>query len=234
MSNPIVTLSNTESVSVISIDDGKANVLSFDMLEQLNAALSQAISSEGAIAIIGREGKFSAGFDLSAMTSSVDNARRLLREGADFALRIFECPLPVVLGVSGHALAMGGILTTCADYRVGLAGAFKLGLNEVQIGMPVPRFAVELCRDRLAHRWFTRSVQHGHYCNPEEAVDAGFVDELADTFSDLSARTIAVASQIGTSVHSKAFSVTRANVRGGLANRLRADLEADMALFEVG
>ena len=51
-------------------------------------------------------------------------------------------PIPVVLGVTGHALAMGGILTTCADYRVGADGPFKIGLNEVAIGMPVPGFAI--------------------------------------------------------------------------------------------
>ena len=76
-------------------------------------------------------------------------------------------------------LAMGGILTTTADYRVGAAGDYKLGLNEVAIGMPVPKFAVELTRDRLAKKWFTRCIQHAELCSPEQAVDAGFLDEVA-------------------------------------------------------
>ena len=81
---------------------------------------------------------------------------------------------PVVFGVTGHALAMGGILTVTADYRVGGEGAFKIGLNEVAIGMPVPSFAVELCRDRLAKKWFTRCVQHAELTSPDTAVEAGF------------------------------------------------------------
>ena len=78
--------------------------------------------------------------------------------------------MPVVLGVTGHALAMGGILTTCADYRVGADGPFKIGLNEVAIGMPVPGFAIGMCRDRLIKPWFQRCLQTAYICSPAEAV----------------------------------------------------------------
>ena len=159
-------------VAVITLDDGKANALSFAVIDGLNAALDASESSAGAVAIIGRDGKFSAGFDLKVMTSSIDDARRLLRAGAELALRVYMSPIPIVLGITGHALAMGGILATTADYRIGADGPFKLGLNEVAIGMPVPTFGVELCRDRLTHTWFTRCVQHAHLCTPAEAVAA--------------------------------------------------------------
>ena len=174
----LVTLVNDQDVAVITLDDGKANALSFDVLDAVNDALTTAESSAKAVVIVGREGKFSAGFDLKIMTGSIDGARRLLGGGAELGLRIYEFPIPVVLGVTGHALAMGGILTTTADYRVGADGPYKLGLNEVAIGMPVPSFGVELCRDRLAKAWFTRCVQHATLCSPTEAVSAGFLDEV--------------------------------------------------------
>ena len=91
------------------------------------------------MAIIGRPGKFSAGFDLSVMTAGPDQARDLLRAGADLALRIYTFPIPVVLGATGHALAMGAILLMAADVRIGADGPFKVGLPEVEIGMPLPR-----------------------------------------------------------------------------------------------
>lgn len=133
-----VTTQLIGEVLVIRVDDGKANALTPDVIQSVSDALTEGFEQAKAVTIIGREGKFSAGFDLKIMTSGVEQARDLLGAGAALGLKIFEAPVPVVLGVTGHALAMGGILTTCADYRVGADGPFKLGLNEVAIGMPVP------------------------------------------------------------------------------------------------
>lgn len=227
-----VALSKDNDVAVITVDDGKANALTFAVIDGINEALAAAEGSAKAVTIIGREGKFSAGFDLSVMTGSIDGARRLLGAGAELGFRIFTFPIPVVLGVTGHALAMGGILTTTADYRVGAAGSYKIGLNEVAIGMPVPTFGVELCRDRLAKAWFTRCVQHATLCSPDEAVKAGFLDEVV-ALDEVQGRALAVATQLGETVHPGPFRMTRATIRGALAEQLRLSLEADMALFNV-
>jgi enoyl-CoA hydratase len=229
-----VTLSRHGDVAVIRIDDGKANALSFAILASLDTALSEIERDAKAAVVIGREGKFSAGFDLSVMTGgNLDDARRLLGAGAELGMRIFSFPIPVVLGVTGHALAMGGILATTADYRVGAAGPFKIGLNEVAIGMPVPAFAVELTRDRLAKKWFTRCIQSAHVCSPEEALDANFLDELVAPDA-VEARSIEVAAQLAATVHPGPFRVTRRTIRGALVEQLRVGLEADLALFDVG
>ena len=220
-------------VGVISFDDGKANALGFDAINALNAALDQAQADEvKAVALIGRPGKFSAGFDLKVMTSGADNARSLLGAGAELGLRIFMFSRPVVLGVTGHALAMGGILTTSADWRIAADGAFKLGLNEVAIGMPVPVFAVELCRNRLSKRWFDRCVAQAYLCSPAEAVEAGFVDEVVAA-EDVAARAVAKAAELATTLHAGPFRLTRTNCRAGLADQLRESLTADLELFDV-
>jgi enoyl-CoA hydratase len=231
MTDP-VSLVQDADVAVITLDDGKANALSFAVLDGLNEALDTVESSAKAVVIMGREGKFSAGFDLKVMTGGIDDARRLLAGGANLGLRVFTFPIPVVLGVTGHALAMGGILTTTADYRVGADGPYKIGLNEVGIGMPVPSFGVELCRDRLAKAWFTRCVQHATLCSPTEAVAANFLDEVV-ALDDVQARALAVATQLAETVHPGPFRMTRENIRGELAAALRAGLDRDMALFDV-
>ena len=231
-SSPVSTTVDGD-VAVITLDDGKANAISFEVLDGLNAAIDDAVAgAPKAIAIIGREGKFSAGFNLKIMTGDIADARRLLGGGAELGIKILEAPIPVVLGVTGHALAMGGILTTTADYRVGAAGDYKLGLNEVAIGMPVPKFAVELTRDRLAKRWFTRCVQHAELCSPEQAVEAGFLDEVValDAVRD---RAVAVAQHLADTVHPVPFRVTRGTIRGALAADLRDSLAQDLALFDV-
>lgn len=220
-------------VGVINFDDGKANALGFGAIKALNAALDRAQADEvKAVAIIGRPGKFSAGFDLKVMTSGAENARSLLEAGAELGLRIFMFSRPVVLGVTGHALAMGGILTTCSDWRVAADGPFKLGLNEVAIGMPVPVFGVELGRNRLSKQWFDRCINQAYLCSPIEAVEAGFVDEVVDA-DEVADRTLAKAAELAAYVHPAPFRLTRTNCRGTLADELRESLTADLELFDV-
>lgn len=232
MSDSLVTTAVDGDVSILTLDDGKANAISFEVLDALDTALDAATEASKAIVLMGREGKFSAGFDLTVMTGDIAGARKLLSGGAELAMRVLMSPIPVVLGVTGHALAMGGILTTTADYRVGAAGNFKIGLNEVAIGMPVPRFAVEMTRDRLAKKWFTRCVQQAEVVGPDDAVDAGFLDEVVAA-DQVQARAVEVAARLAATVHPTPFRVTRETIRGGLAVSLRDSLAADMALFDV-
>ena len=106
---------------------------------------------------------------------------RLFMEGARLSLRLFDFPRPVVIGCSGHALALGAIILLAADYRVGRRGPkFKIGLNEVAIGMTAPIFAVELARNKMPKTHFERSVIHAEVHTPDSAVDAGFLDVAVD------------------------------------------------------
>jgi enoyl-CoA hydratase/carnithine racemase len=220
-------------VAVIGIDDGKANALSFDLLAEMGSVLDLAGTEAKAIVIAGRPGKFSAGFDLTVMQGGPKGARDLLGRGAELGMRLAEYPMPVVLAVTGHALAMGGILLCCADYRVGADGPYKIGLNEVGIGMPVPRFAVEMCRARLSTHWFNRAIQLGYVHSPTEAMTAGFLDEVVGDDAVVK-RAVDMAGQLGGWVHPKAFELTRTNVRGAMLDQVRRDLAEDLAAFTVG
>ena len=228
----VVRTSIEGPVAVIDLDDGKANALGFDVLAGLDAALDRAEQDADAVALVGRPGRFSAGFDLSVMTSGPEGARDLLGRGAELGLRLFESPLPVALGVTGHALAMGGILLCCADVRIGADGPFKIGLNEVAIGMPVPSFAVEICRDRLSPRAFTRAIQLARIHGPGEAVEAGFLDEVVEADA-VRARTVEVAAELAERLHRGPFRATRRTVRSQLVADLRSQLAADLAAFDV-
>lgn len=219
-------------VAVVDFDDGKANVLTHEVLGQLEDALDVAQADARALVIVGREGKFSAGFDLSVMTAGPDQARDLLARGARLGLRLFEFPIPVVLGVTGHALAMGGILLCCADVRIAGEGPFKIGLNEVRIGMPVPRFAVEICRSRLTPAAFTQAMHLATVYDPQTAAVAGFVDEVVPV-AEVRDRALEVATELASSLHLGPFRITRTNTRGATAARLRDSLAEDLGEFTV-
>lgn len=174
----LVTVTEHDTHLQLAMDDGKANAMSFAMFDALNAGLDQAEAAGKVVLISGRPGKFSAGFDLSVMGQGGEATMKLLRQGADFALRLMRFDTPVVLAVSGHALAMGALTCLSADYRIGIEGEFKLGLNEAAIGMTLPWFGIELARARLAREHFDQAVGLARIYDPASAVTAGFLDEV--------------------------------------------------------
>jgi len=223
------------SVVVAHIDDGKANAITHEMIESLQAALDQAEQDDrvGAVVIVGRPGKFSAGFDLNVMQASVESARDLLQAGGQLGLRFYLFPKPVVLGCTGHALAMGSILLMTADWRIGAEGPFKIGMNEVAIGMPVPRFAVEIARDRLSKRHFVPATGHAHIYDPSGAVEAGYLDRVVAP-DEVEDAAIAHGQHLADTLQRGAFRVTRNNMRAALGKELQRGMDEDMKLFDVG
>src|SRR4051812_26618787 len=158
-SSVTVSLKQDGSVAVIGLDDGKANAITLDVLAGIDDGLTKARDSgASAVLITGRAGRFSAGFDLGVMTSGEDQMRALVSDGAELLMRLFTHPMPVVCACTGHALAMGSLLLLAADVRIGAAGDFKLGLNEVAIGMGLPVFAIELARYRLTAAGFNAAL----------------------------------------------------------------------------
>jgi enoyl-CoA hydratase len=167
-----------EKIATIVMDDGKANVVSVPMQAELNAALDQAVKDKAVVMLTGRDGIFSAGFDLKTLYAGGEDALEMLTGGFRLAQRLLSFPRPVVIACSGHALAMGAFLVLCGDYRLGADGPYKIGANEVSIGLAMPRVAVEICRDRLTPAHFNRSVLNARIYQPMEATVAGFLDEV--------------------------------------------------------
>jgi enoyl-CoA hydratase len=112
------------------------------------------------------------------MTASTDSMRHLVADGARFLMRLYDLGLPTVAACTGHALAAGALTLLSCDHRVGAAGPFKIGLNEVGIGMPLPVFAVELARERLTIAEFGPATMQARIYDPEGAAAAGYLDRV--------------------------------------------------------
>jgi len=168
------------SVARITMDDGKVNVLSQEMLAELNEALSRAEADAAIVALAGRAGVFSAGFDLKVLRAGGPSARTMLRAGFELAERMLSFPMPVVIACTGHAVAMGVFLVLSGDYRIGVAGRYKITANEVAIGLTLPRAAIEICRQRLTPAHFSRATVLAEVFPPAGAVEAGFLDRVVE------------------------------------------------------
>ncbi len=214
-------------VAVLRLDDGRANAIGPDSLAAIADGLARAEDEAGALLLVGREGRFSAGFDLSVMTSGAEAMRSLVGDGAEVLMDLYGSPLPTVAACTGHALAMGALLLLASDTRVGADGPFKLGLNEVAIGMGLPVFAVELARDRLDPRQFTAATIQGRVYDPAGATAAGYLDEVVAA-DQVEARARVVAGELA-QLRRGAVAHTKVRARGAMIERVRAGLAEDMA-----
>jgi len=167
----------TGGIAWITMDDGKVNALSSEMIGEIGEALDAAERAGAVIVLTGREGIFSAGFDLSTFKRGPEASLEMLRAGAQLILRLLAFRHPVLTVCTGHAYPAGAFLMLSADVRFGVAGPWRIGMNEVAIGLTVPKFAIELARHRLTPPGFARIASAAMF-DPEEALRFGYLDRV--------------------------------------------------------
>jgi enoyl-CoA hydratase len=222
MAEGMVSYELEESVAVVRIDDGKANAISPDLVSAVDGALDRAEKEARCVVIAGRPGRFSAGFDLGVMRQGGEAVHDMVTGGAEMAIRLFGFPTPVVIACTGHALAMGAVLLLAGDTRLGAKGEFKIGLNEVAIGMTLPVFAVEFSRSRLSARHLARAVLESEIYTPVTAVEAGFLDRVVAPEALLD-EARAEAQRLA-KLDLKAHYETKLHLRGQIIRRMRESL----------
>lgn len=223
----LVTYAREGSVATIGMDDGKKNALSSEMLAELNAALDRALSDRATVLLTGREGVFSAGFDLATLMAGGLPALTMVRGGFELAARLLAFPAPVVAACGGHAIAMGAFLMLSADYRFGVSGPYKVVANEVALGLTIPYAAAEICRQRLVPAHFNRTVLLSEVYSPEGAVEAGFFDRLVDP-PDLANAAQKLATEL-TKLNAKAHAASKLRARAQVLAALQEAIAADDA-----
>ncbi len=226
MSDP-VQYELSGDVAILRLDDGKVNALDPSIIGALRDGLTRAEKEAAAVLLTGRPGRFSAGFNLGVLRTGADAARGLVTAGAELAVHIARHPTPVVIACNGHALAMGAVLLLAADLRIGATGDFKIGFNEVAIGMATPVFLVEFARERLSKRHLLRATVQAEIYAPESAVDAGFLDRVVAP-DDLFAIALEESQRLA-QLPRVPFARTRGLAIGTVLERIEATLADDMA-----
>ncbi len=229
----LLSYTQDDGVAVITMDDGKANALSHEMLDALDDALGRAEKEAKAVVIAGREGKFCAGFDLKTMMAGPESVAGLLTKGGAYLMRLYAFPLPVVAACTGHALAGGALYLLCCDLRLGAEGAFKVGLNEVQIGLPLPLLGRELAKARLSKRHLQQATVMARIYAPDEACDAGYLDQVVKADA-LVATAKAEAARLA-ELSPAAYAMTKVRMREATIAAIESGFEEDLAqLKKIG
>jgi enoyl-CoA hydratase/carnithine racemase len=159
------------------------NALDAQLIHALREAV-EAAPAQGARGIVlsGRSGMFSGGLDVPSLLQ-LDRPRMSAIWSDFFGLlaALARSPVPIVAAITGHSPAGGAVLTIYCDYRVMARGPFRIGLNEVQVGLVVPEVIQATMRRLLGSHRAERLMVAGAMLDAEQALGAGLVDELIDT-----------------------------------------------------
>ncbi|MHA7818327.1 MAG: crotonase/enoyl-CoA hydratase family protein [Erythrobacter sp.] len=173
----MINLTKRQGAHILTLDDGKVNALNKEKLDALTEALAECAGDQGPVAIRGRTGIFSAGFDLKGFAAGPETATAQLQAGKDALLAILRHPAPVVTVCEGHAYPMGAFLMLASDHAIGIEGEFVTGMNESAIGMALPIYPMILGAARLSPKG-RKAVATGQLFNPQEAREVGYFDTL--------------------------------------------------------
>ncbi|MCG8294829.1 crotonase/enoyl-CoA hydratase family protein [Pseudomonas entomophila] len=174
----LITYHAEDGIATLTLNNGKVNAISPDLIVAFNAALDRAVEERAIVIITGQPGILSGGYDLKVMTAGPKEAVGLVTAGSTLARRLLSHPFPVIVASPGNAVAKGAFLLLSGDYRIGVEGPYKICLNEVQIGMTMHHAGIELARDRLSRAAFQRAVNNAEIFDPQGAREAGFLDKV--------------------------------------------------------
>ena len=214
-----------DNIAIITMQNGKVNAMSPDHIAAINGALDQAEQDKAVVMLVGKPGIFSAGFDLKVFQADAVAGVEMVKAGSTLCRRLLAFPTPVVGVCTGHSVAQGCFTLMSCDYRIGVEGEFQLGLNEVQIGMTMHHFGIELPRARLTPSYFQRSVINAQMYSPVEAVEGGFLDKIVPA-EDLMNAALTEAKRLA-GLNLAAHKATKLKMRAELLKTLDDAIELD-------
>jgi enoyl-CoA hydratase/carnithine racemase len=173
-------------LGVITLDDGKVNVINWDFINEMNEAFGRAIADQAGALILttGRPGILSAGLDMKLFaTPSVLDLCRFF-------------PISTIAAYAGHAIAGGFVISCACDRYLMLDGPFRIQMNEVANKMVTPSWLALICKSSIPPRWQREALLHTRAYSPREVFDRGIVDTLIEPGGDVMEAAKAVAQDL--------------------------------------
>jgi enoyl-CoA hydratase len=169
-------------IGTLTLDEGKANAFSVAMVAALYVALDELeAKSPRALVVTGSGRHFSAGLDLAGIAAlAATELDRFLYDFERVMTRVYLFGAPVIAAVNGSAVAGGCLLACACDERIAANGDYKVGINEVRLGVTLPSVVLDLLRGVLAPRALRRVVLGGELYSPSTALELGLLDEIVD------------------------------------------------------
>ena len=209
-----------DGIAVLRLEHGKANVLDLELCNALVGAFDDAGEAR-AVVLTGAGRIFSAGVDLFRV---VEEGRSYVEAFLPAMCRAFERvfvhPAPVVAAANGHAIAGGCLLVAAADQRLMAQGPARIGIPELQVGVPFPPIALEIMRFSTPPQHFQTVVYRADTHEPPAALALGLLDEAVEPDALLEC-ALARAGRLA-SIRAETFAITKREIRRPVMDRVRA------------
>ena len=171
-----------DTIHELRLARAPVNALDPALVRALRNAI-EAAPGDGVRALVlsGSIGMFSAGLDVPALLHLDRAAFRVFwNDFFGLCAALARSPIPIAAAITGHSPAGGAVLAIMCDYRVMARGPFKIGLNEVQVGLSVPECIQAALRRLVGTYRAERLLVAGAMLDSEQALAVGFVDELVE------------------------------------------------------
>ena len=224
----MITIIEHGAIRELRLNRPPANALTPDLLSQLRHEVSNA-PSQGVRALVlsGTPGMFSAGLDIPALLQLNRDQIADLWKKLYQALGALACSsIPICAAMTGHAPAGGTVLAIFCDWRIAAQGAFKIGLSEVQVGLPLPPIILRCLRRLVGAHQAERLAVRGLLMESEEARRIGLVDELVSPENVLP-RAIQWSGEM-LAIPPNAMAYTRQQARADLKALFEQDLSSEI------
>lgn len=174
-----ISIEVENSIAVLRLENGTTNAISPELTADLSDIIRHIKNECRGLILTGGEKFFSIGFDLpSLLPLSINEISKFFYDYNQVVLNIYTLPMPTACIISGHAVGGGNILALSCDYRFMVEGNKRIGLNEINIGLPVPYLADLILRQVAGDRASTGMLFSGDLIDARTAKHTGLVDGL--------------------------------------------------------
>jgi len=227
-----IKVSIKDRLAIITLNRGKSNALNREMIKELNDILTHIDEDDaiGGVLITGRENFFSAGLDLIELYDyNEEEVLSFWKLFLTFTANLTAFKKPLVSAINGHSPAGGCVIALACDARVMAEGKFIIGLNEVPVGIIVPKSIFDLYAFWIGQANASRSLLEGKLFSPEEALQVGLVDEVVKPESIVTAAERKVRKYMA--FEANTWQQSKKNIRQELIKSLAADQSAALEVM---
>lgn len=224
------------NIAVLTIAKEPVNSMSLSLWKELLASLESVEADNEVRAIVFRSGLkknvFTAGLDIKelyAPSTSEERLREFWMTLSTVLTKIYSSPKVTIAAINGACPAGGCALALCCDHRL-ITGNGSMGLNEVQLGIPVPKFWIELFASVVGKRQAERLLQLGELpTGGPRLLELGLADATVESPEQLLPAALAEAARWLSSPDAGRIA-TKEELRGDLGRRWAAGKEEEATL----